>query len=183
MNNLIKGDEVRQGQQIYLSALSKSVIENLSEEILSENMLSYLHDGSAPIFPTSAHKVAQSIKDAGEIVFAICLKNNKSCIGIAQLHGIGWQPRVATLKLSILSEDFYTIEILEDVIQTMLQFVYWEANLNRVSIQCVENNTTLQQAIEQCGFTNEGRLRQEIYRNGKYLDVIVYSILAREWLE
>lgn len=182
MNNIIKGDEVRHGQTIYLSAASKAVIASLSEDSLSETMLTNLHDGSSLIFPTSAQKIAQTMKDKGEVVFAICLSDSKSCIGIAQLHRVSWQARHANLNIAILHEDYLTVEILQDVIQTMLQFVYWEANLNRIAIKCVDNNHLLKTAIENNGFTNEGRLRQEIYRNGSYLDVIVYSILAREWL-
>ncbi|MEQ8673232.1 MAG: GNAT family protein [Aggregatilineales bacterium] len=36
-------------------------------------------------------------------------------------------------------------------------------------------------ALAQTGFTDEGCLRQEVYRNGRYLDKIIFSMLRREW--
>ncbi len=34
---------------------------------------------------------------------------------------------------------------------------------------------------ERCGFVEEGRMRQAIYRDGRYLDMIVMSLLKEDW--
>jgi len=71
--------------------------------------------------------------------------------------------------------------MLTDVIQTLLQFAYWEANLNRIAVHCADDNVLLITALEKIGFTLEGRMRQQLYRDGRYIDQVTYSILAREW--
>jgi RimJ/RimL family protein N-acetyltransferase len=36
-------------------------------------------------------------------------------------------------------------------------------------------------AYEAAGFVREGILRQAVYKNGRYLDIIVMSVLHSEW--
>lgn len=179
--SLIKGDEVRHGKQVYLDTLSKQLIDEFADTPLSEKMLIQLNDGSVPIFPMTAKQVMESYKSSGEILFALRLIGAETCIGSCRLADIDWQVRRAQLFIGIVDERYFTLEILTDVIQTVLQFVYWEANLNRIAVHCVADHVLMQTALEQVGFTNEGRFRQEAYRNGRYLDKIIYSILQREW--
>ena len=83
--------------------------------------------------------------------------------------------------MGIVDETYYTSEMLGDVLQTVLQFVYWEANLNRIYVYCASDNSVLLDTLDHSPFTHEGQLRHEIYRNGDYLDRHIYSILQREW--
>jgi RimJ/RimL family protein N-acetyltransferase len=181
MDNLIKGDEVRRGTQIYLNALTQDVIAELETIQLSEAMLHQLHDGSTPLTPMTAGQMAQAYQAMGGLAFALRLQTDHACIGCCCLANVAWQARHAQLHIGIVDEIYFTRGILLDVIQTILQFAYWEANLNRIYVRCVEDNTLLCDALEQAGFTNEGHLRQEVYRNGHYLDQVIYSILQREW--
>lgn len=180
-NFSVKGDEVRHGKQIYLDALSKATIESLADVALSDAMLAQLSNGNAPLTQTTARQVAQSYKEAGQLPFAVRLRVDKTCVGVCRLDDISWSARHAHLHIGIVDEAHFTVDMLADVIQTVLQFTYWEANLNRVQVACIEDNAPLCDALVQTGFTDEGRLRQEVYRNGRYRDKIVFSILRREW--
>lgn len=177
----IKGDEVRHGKQLFLDAPSQENIDSLDDSRLSEKMLYQLNDGRIAIQPTSAKKVAEASKSSDGLGFALRLQDDDHCIGFARLGDIGWQARIATLTITILDEAYFTVNIVEDAIQTILQFAYWEANLNRIGVDCLEDNSVLREALEKTGFTQEGKLRQEAYRDGRYLDILVYSILVREW--
>lgn len=179
----IKGDEIRHGQAIYLDALTSSLIESIGEENLSEAMLGQLTDGSTAYSPMSAQTYLQQFKAQGEVVFALRLQEDKRCIGAARLAHITWQAQYARIEFAIVLDEFYTQSILQDVVQTVLQFAFWEANLNRVAVHCIENHELLAETLGAVGFTEEGRLRQHVYRDGQYLDKVVYSMLNREWVE
>ncbi|MCA9907770.1 MAG: GNAT family N-acetyltransferase [Anaerolineae bacterium] len=178
----IRGDEVRQGKFIYLDAVSDAVRDTLGDDPLPESLLYQLVEDDRPIAPMTARQVYQTYKDAGELGFALRLSTDKTCIGFCRLGHVSWQARQAQLMVALVREDCLTLELLADVIQTVLQFAYWEANLNRVYADCSADHTLMQAALVQAGFTHEGCLRQEVYRDGRYLDKCVYSILAREWL-
>ncbi len=55
-------------------------------------------------------------------------------------------------------------------------------NLNRLWLLVLETNERALKLYRKSGFKEEGRQRQGIYRNGRYLDYIMMSILRSEYL-
>ena len=55
-------------------------------------------------------------------------------------------------------------------------------NLNRIYLEVFETNPRAMKTYEAAGFTREGVLRQEIFKNGRYIDVIIMGILQSEWM-
>jgi diamine N-acetyltransferase len=50
-------------------------------------------------------------------------------------------------------------------------------NLNRIYLRVLETNPRAIRAYEKAGFIHEGRQRQAEFRNGKYIDLLVMSLL------
>jgi len=57
-----------------------------------------------------------------------------------------------------------------------------EIGLHRISLGVFAFNPRAQRAYEKAGFVVEGRLRDELYWDGEWVDSIVMSVLAPEWL-
>ena len=55
-------------------------------------------------------------------------------------------------------------------------------NLQRVELTVLDNNTRAKHLYEKCGFTYEGRKRKAKYKDGKFVDMLMYSILREEFL-
>ena len=55
-------------------------------------------------------------------------------------------------------------------------------NLNRAYLRVYAENSRAKRSYEKAGFVEEGRLREGVYKHGKYDDVIIMSILHSEWL-
>ena len=181
MSKSIRGDEVRRGQHIYLDAVSNDLLDTISDDVLSDTLLNHWHNGTAPLRPTTTKELVQAQKEAGEIVFAVRRIEDDTYVGIASLSDIGWKARHAEMRVGMIDDDYLTADILSDIIQTVLQFAYWEANLNHIGVNCAEDQSALIDALEQVSFLLEGRWRQHLFRNGRYLDQLTYGILAREW--
>lgn len=54
-------------------------------------------------------------------------------------------------------------------------------DLNRLSGAALAENEAACGLYESMGFVREGRLREAIWKSGRFMDVIVYALLAREW--
>jgi RimJ/RimL family protein N-acetyltransferase len=55
-------------------------------------------------------------------------------------------------------------------------------NLNRIFLRVFETNRRAIRAYEKAGFTHVGLQRQAEFREGRYIDVLVMSILRHEYL-
>ena len=54
-------------------------------------------------------------------------------------------------------------------------------NLNRVFLRVYAENARAIRSYEKAGFVREGRLRDAVYKHGKYDDVILMGVLRAEW--
>lgn len=70
-----------------------------------------------------------------------------------------------------------------EAMQLLIRFIFEQMNLNRVRLFVFAFNTRAVKSYEKTGFKVEGTLRQELFRNGRYHDVIQMSILKREYDE
>ena len=54
--------------------------------------------------------------------------------------------------------------------------------MNRVWLKVYEDNERGRRAYERVGFRQEGVLREDVWREGRYWDSILMSVLRQEWL-
>ena len=66
-------------------------------------------------------------------------------------------------------------------VNEMLAHAFYNLNLHRVYLSVLETNLRAQHLYEKTGFVREGIKRASNYKNGKYLDMITYSILDSEF--
>lgn len=67
-------------------------------------------------------------------------------------------------------------------VMTLLQRHCFETlNLNRVFLRVYVDNVRAVRSYEKAGFVLEGRLREAVYKFGKYEDVLFMSVLRSEW--
>ena len=68
-------------------------------------------------------------------------------------------------------------------VQKLLEYGFEELVLNRIVIKCVPENTKSRAVPERLGFINEGVEREAGWLHTRFVDHVVYSMLAREWRE
>lgn len=64
---------------------------------------------------------------------------------------------------------------------TILKYCFDFQNSHRVWLAVLEYNATAQKIYKKNGFQVEGRYREAIFRNGKYHDYIIMSVLEPEY--
>lgn len=64
----------------------------------------------------------------------------------------------------------------------LLQHCFETLNLHRAQLKVYAENVRAVRSYEKAGFALEGRMREAVYKHGKYDDVLVMSVLRSEWL-
>lgn len=65
--------------------------------------------------------------------------------------------------------------------KAVLKYCFDYINMNRVWLLVLDSNSRAKHIYESCGFKVEGTMRQAIYREGKYHDYVMMSILREEY--
>jgi RimJ/RimL family protein N-acetyltransferase len=68
-----------------------------------------------------------------------------------------------------------------EAVRLLIKHGFNSLNLNRIFLRVFENNPRAIRAYEKAGFVHEGRERQAEFRDGRYIDVLLMSILKDEF--
>ncbi|HMQ67455.1 MAG TPA: GNAT family protein [Ignavibacteria bacterium] len=171
------------GEKIYLSPLT---VEDISEEYIS-----WLNDGevcsenSHAVYPNTYESTLAYVGSAGknrsEIVFAIKWKKNNEHVGNISVQKIDPVNRSAEIAIIIGNKKYWNKGIGSEAYELVIKYGFNTLNLNRISSGQTTSNKGMINVCEKNGMKKEGILREVLFKNGKYADAVIYSILAKDF--
>lgn len=100
--------------------------------------------------------------------------------GIIGFHRIDWMNRNVEIGYW-LGEKFQGRGIMTKACRTLVDYAFYEYQLNRVQIRCATGNVKSNAIIERLGFIKEGTSRQAEFLYDHYVDLFVYSMTSDMW--
>ncbi|GGE19661.1 ribosomal-protein-serine acetyltransferase [Marinithermofilum abyssi] len=71
--------------------------------------------------------------------------------------------------------------IMTKAVRTLIDYLFMELRLHRIEIRCEKENRASQAVPLRLGFRLEGQLRQAYLKQGSYVDICIYGLLAADW--
>ena len=115
----------------------------------------------------------QTSYSRGEYQFAI-EDYEGSMVGRCGLTRVDWKNRVAELAIMV-GTPYRRRGYAADAMEVLCRFCFEEMNLNKLKVSVFAFNTAAVTLYEKCGFVREGLLKSEIFRAGKYQDVVLMA--------
>lgn len=119
--------------------------------------------------------------DKNNIRLAICLKENNKYIGNVNLVNIDWINRQAEFSIFIGEKKEWGKSYATEATKLMIDFGFSQRNFNRIYLTVLENNKVAIHLYEKIGFKKEGILREALFKDNKYYNLIIMSILKEEY--
>lgn len=108
-------------------------------------------------------------------------KDSRETIGIISLINIDYKNRSAECIIDIGSKDMWGKGIGREAMSLILEFAFNELNLHRVYLQVFSFNERAVNLYKKIGFSHAGLLREALYRNGEWHDIIIMDLLKSEY--
>lgn len=121
--------------------------------------------------------VLNTISSSKDIKLAICLKDSNLYIGNVYLTDINYINRSANSHVLIGNKEYWGGGYAKEALSLMLDFAFNERGLNRVSAHVLESNIASIRMLQKIGYQIEGVLRESVFKNGKFRNQVVLSIL------
>jgi len=122
-----------------------------------------------------------SENDVVFLIEAIMEDGSLKPIGTCGLHEIEWKNRKATAGIAIGDKDFWNKGLGTEAARLIIEYAFNQLNLHRIGTSVYDFNERSIAMQKKVGFQVEGRHRQAIFKNGRYVDEIVLGILREEW--
>lgn len=125
----------------------------------------------------------KSINNTNEIRVGICLKDNDELIGLASIIDINWLNRSAHCPSMIGEKSYWGKGLATEARLLLLKFAFYERNFERIWAHVLESNSASIRMCKKCGYKREGILRNSVFKDGRFQNQVLLSILRKEFDE
>jgi RimJ/RimL family protein N-acetyltransferase len=172
-----------EGKLVRLRALEPTDAEKAFQWINDREVTQFLMARYPWSLAAEREFVTESAKriEFGDVRLAIETKVESVHIGMCGLHRGRPEDRNADLGIMIGDKSYWNGGYGTDAMMTLLRFAFEQMNLHKVALGVFDFNERARTVYRRCGFVEEGRHREDVFQDGRYLDVVRMSVLRREF--
>jgi RimJ/RimL family protein N-acetyltransferase len=170
-----------------LRAHSREDMET-ANRFLNEYDLQQLKSKEA-IFPQSIDEVenfflnAFSKNRALQYAFAIESLEDKRYIGWCGYMNRSTSNGTVEVGIAIYDKKLWGKGYGTDALRVLIKFLFDELNVRKIMLNVYDYNERGISSYKKIGFVEEGRLRKQVYRGGKYHDSIIMGLFREEFVD
>ncbi|MFX1268439.1 MAG: GNAT family N-acetyltransferase [Promethearchaeota archaeon] len=172
------------GENIKLAPLKREYIEKFLEWLNDPEITQYLMM-YRPLTRDMEEEWFDNLKTKeNTIIFSILLTENngkEKLIGNCGIDDINWKDRVGHCGVFIGDKENQGKGYGTEALCLLVDYGFNTLNLNRIELIVYDFNIRAMNCYKKVGFIEEGHKRQATFKNGKYHDVIIMSLLREEW--
>jgi RimJ/RimL family protein N-acetyltransferase len=116
-------------------------------------------------------------------VLEIWHNKDKKPIGNGFLTDVDWVSGWANVGITIGEPDYWNKNLATEATKLLIKYAFNELSLNKLHGGAIVENVGSWTVAEKIGFTYEGIRKDELFVDGKYVDVKTYRLLRKEWME
>ena len=168
------------GERLYLRALERADAQSILPWINDRRVISNL-----TIFRPMNLAAEEAFIDAvnrseTDIVFGMCDRATDSLVGVAGLQRLDQKNRHAMFGIFIGDARNRGRGFGSEATSMVVNYAFDTLNLSRVWLHVFQNNKAGIRVYEKVGFKQEGLLREDDFRSGRYQNTVVMGVLRRE---
>ena len=104
-------------------------------------------------------------------------------VGHCNYQDIDWRNRNAEVGFFLGNKKYWDRGIGTETASLLLKFGFETMHLQRIWLRVYQTNKRAIHAYEKAGFVQEAVMRDARFKDGKYVSMVMMSILQKEWRE
>lgn len=138
-------------------------------------------------FPQTVEEVKKSFEPKNqnvkeEIFFEIWHNNDQKPIGYIGFPHIQWFTRSAYIFYLVGDTNYWGQNIATEAGKLTVIYGFSELNLHKITARIFSPNLASKKVAEKIGFKPEITLKNEVYIDGKHVDILEYAIFKEDWM-
>jgi RimJ/RimL family protein N-acetyltransferase len=168
-------------ERVALSPIEDADVPAMQRWISDQAVIHFLGFNSGMSETQEQHWLENMRKSHTDVVFAIRLREDGRYIGNTGLHGISSRDRNAEFGISIGEKDCWGQGYGTDATRLILDHGFNRLNLHRIQLRHIDYNQRGRASYLKLGFIEEGRLRQDHWREDGWHDTLMMGLLRDEF--
>lgn len=177
-NYFLKGEKVllRQIEIKELPGISKVIAKWVNDGLVTY----FMFTGQTPKNSSQVlSDFGKQLESGNNVIFLAADLKTKKSIGYAGLYDIHPTARKAELRILIGEKDFWGKGYGTEIVELLNFYGFDRLNLNRIYLGYTSGNKAAGKTYKKAGYSYEGALKEDIYRNSRYYDSVRMAILRK----
>ncbi|MHA1821323.1 MAG: GNAT family N-acetyltransferase [Promethearchaeota archaeon] len=174
------------GENVSLKPMSMDEAPELLKWFNEPRMHKYLK----PRFPRTPKKVKMWVESVmpsegfpTDIFFTIFFNKNQKAIGACGLNEINWIFRNAELFVTIGDKSYWGKGLAAEANKLLMKYAFFDLNLHKIYVLIFSENIQSLRAAEKSYFVKEAVLKEQVYTDNKFQDLIMLSCFKRDFIK
>jgi RimJ/RimL family protein N-acetyltransferase len=171
------------GENVTLRAIEREDLERL--HAMNNSLSVELAGGGDPPMPQSMARLQadyeRQVGEGGRDNANFAIEVEGEFIGICALFNEDNTARTFELGIGIGFEEYWGRGYGREAVKMLVDYGFRYRNAHKIWLEVHGKNERAQRAYKAVGFIEEGRLREHVYSDGDYDDLVRMGVLRREW--
>ncbi len=176
---MIEDHRILRGSKVVLRPLASGDLRRCVKWFSDPQVTQFLGRNTPVTLAEEERWFRDYLRRGDEQIFAIEVDGRH--VGNLGLHKVDRVHRKADLGIVIGEPTYWSRGYGTDALQAALAYGFDLLGLNKVSLDVLEDNVRAQRSYDKCGFVREGLHREDVFKDGRFLNVVRMSILSREF--
>lgn len=168
------------GERLYLRPLEEADAAVCHAWLNDPEVRRTLRLRSVPHTEASVRELLRRHDPRRDQAFAIVLRGDDIYVGNCGLYAIDPIDRVARLAIVIGRRDQWGRGFGSEAVRLLCHHAFDSLDLRKVTFACFATNDRGMHLARQLGFELEGRLREQIYVEGQWVDELLFGLLRSD---
>ena len=169
------------GRRINLRLVTMDDAEDFATWINDPEISQYLSRGFPTDMKSETNWVNSLYPSEKNIIFAIETAEGE-LIGNIGLHKIDYVSRSAITGTMIGNQNFHGKGYGSEAKMLLLNYAFNTLNLRKINSEAISFNKRSVNYSLKCGYEIEGVRKKEIYKNGRYHDMVLLAVFKKNWI-
>jgi RimJ/RimL family protein N-acetyltransferase len=131
---------------------------------------------------TAWFESALNDRSNSRVIFAIETIDQAELTGFVFLKNIDWISRLSWFGIMIGEKQYQGKGIGKEAMIILFRYAFKMLNLRKICLEVAAYNAPAIHLYTKLGFCEEGRLKEHIFMNGKYHDLLIMSLFQKDSL-
>lgn len=171
------------GDRVSLHTIEEADLDLLNENVNDPRVRRPLTSATPRTMASTEEFYEDVVSDDDSVNLLICVEGDDGdpeAVGDVALFKLHERTRWGELAIAI-HPDHWGEGYGTAASRLLVEYAFDERNLNRVQARVMATNDASRRIWETIGFEQEGRLRENQFVDGEYVDTLYFGLLESEW--
>lgn len=169
-----------EGERVYLRSITYDDTDMIVKWRNQENVIKYFFYRGE--FTKESHeRWLRERVETGEVVqLIVCMKDTDRPVGCTYIRDIDYENSKAEYGVFLGEEDIRGMGIGKEILNLTVDYAFKELKLHRIYARVKETNKPSLYSFLHCGFKQEAVLRDSMFSDGEFINVVILGKLNEE---